>query len=158
MFLLETILTFMEKNCKEKGKENRDYYKMQELKEKFRDSFSNLSDREFEQKWELSYLMLGELLELGEPEYTKCLDVYTTFGAEERKTECVLCGKELAHNREFVRLILAIGAVWGERLQFRKSRDEYSEAIDKKIKEVSENYELIKNLYKEYCGKEMEVC
>lgn len=130
--MLSLILEMMQK------KDMDTYDKYECLKIGLKNRVLGAKSKYFEENWKKSLPFVNELLSMEMPKYTKFIKVYTTFG-KPYSSVYVINTTEIVHNPEFVKTVLALGAIWRSDFGLSVRRVDITPAITQAFERASEH-------------------
>ena len=116
-----------------------------DCEQEFRKKFASMNEDDFSRKWGATKHFLKELVNVEKPEYTKLIRVTSTWGIPGYHVY-ELNMSPLKHNKELIKLLLAISAVWDLSFGIEERRVDVTEAIDATFK-VLESQKDYKGIY-----------
>lgn len=130
------------------GNENASLY---DCEQEFRRNFASMKEEEFTRKWGVTRHFLKELIKAEKPEYTKLIRAASTWGEPEYNVyEFNIPPINIKHNKELIKLLLAISAVWNLSLSLEERRVDVTDAIGNTFKAL-ESQKDYKGIYDAFC-------
>lgn len=102
--------------------------KIYSYKEKFRQCHKSLDTDVFLRKWNITYHLLDDMRRVEKPQYTRLIRAASTWGKPDYSVY-EFNVTPIKHNKELVRLILAVAAIWGDYVNVRERRVDVTDAI-----------------------------
>lgn len=133
------------------GNENASLY---DCEQEFRRNFASMKEEEFTRKWGVTRHFLKELIKAEKPEYTKLIRAASKWGIQ-RYHVYEFNISDIKHNKELIKLLLAISAVWNLSLSIEERRVDVTDAIEKAFEDPEPELlgfrEDYKDIYTAFC-------
>lgn len=131
------------------------YEKYERLKVELKNRVAGAKTKYFEENWKKTLPFVDELLSMEKPKYTEFIKVSTTFG-KPNSSVYVINTTEIIHNPEFVKTVLAFGAIWRSDLGLSARRIDITPAITQAFERASE-YKGYEDIYNRYYADDKNV-